>query len=64
MVTWMNRALATLVCAWAAIPALAAERTFDRHFTVTPGRQFTLNTDVGSISLVGSQAATSSFMSI
>ncbi|HEY7928572.1 MAG TPA: DUF4097 family beta strand repeat-containing protein [Steroidobacteraceae bacterium] len=34
-------------------PALAGERSFDRHFNVSPGGELRLDTDVGSVVVVG-----------
>jgi len=56
MVTWTRRALAILICAMATSTALAAEKTFDKHFNAPPGGKLTLDTDVGSVVIVGREA--------
>ncbi|HTT05393.1 MAG TPA: DUF4097 family beta strand repeat-containing protein [Steroidobacteraceae bacterium] len=37
----------------AVTPALAADRSFDRHFDVSPGAELKLDTDLGSVVVVG-----------
>ncbi len=56
MVTWTGRALAILVCALAASASSAAEKTYDQRFNAPPGGQLTVNTDVGSVTVVGGNA--------
>lgn len=53
MTIWTRRALTLLVLAVAASRALSAEQTFDRHFTTLPGGRLTLDTDFGSVAVVG-----------
>jgi hypothetical protein len=53
MVTWIRAVLAIMVCALVTAPAVAAERTFDKHFDAPPGGKLTLDADVGSIVVVG-----------
>jgi hypothetical protein len=53
MISWMRQAAILLVCLSAVAPVLAADSRFDRHFNVSPGGQLTLDTDIGSVVVVG-----------
>jgi Toastrack DUF4097 len=53
MVMGIRPTLTILACVLMAGPALAAERTFDRHFTVSPGGHLSVDTDVGSVAITG-----------
>ncbi len=53
MLIWTRGALTMLVCALATAPALAAERTFDKHFDAPLGGKLTLDTELGSVVIVG-----------
>lgn len=57
MITGMRLAATGLVCILVGIlvvtPALAADRTVDRHFNVSPGGELKLDTDFGSVVVVG-----------
>lgn len=50
---WTYEAATALICICAVAPALAADSSFDRHFNVTPGGRLTLDTDLGSVVVVG-----------
>lgn len=56
MLIWTRGALTILVCALTTAPSLAAERTFDRHFDAPPGGKLTLDTERGSVVIVGREA--------
>jgi len=45
--------VSALICELALAPVLAADTAFERHFDVSPGGQLTLDTDVGSVLVVG-----------
>lgn len=53
MVTWTFRLLVIIAVPLAASAALAAQQSFDKRFTVLPGGHLTLETDVGSVAIVG-----------
>lgn len=53
MAIWIRTVLAIMACALASTPALAAERAFDKHFDALPGGKLTLDTEVGSVVVVG-----------
>ena len=53
MINWTRNAAMGLVCISAVAPALAGERSFDRHFNISPGGELRLDTDVGSVVVVG-----------
>lgn len=56
MSTWARRALVLLICAVAASPSLAAERTFDKRFDAPPGGRLSVETDTGTVIVVGGDA--------
>lgn len=48
-----RKAAMLLVCMASVAPAMAADNSFERHFQVSPGGQLTLDTDAGSVVVVG-----------
>ncbi|HEX4049338.1 MAG TPA: DUF4097 family beta strand repeat-containing protein [Steroidobacteraceae bacterium] len=53
MTSWTRKAAMALIGISAAAPVLADDTSFDRHFSVSPGGELTLDTDVGSVVIVG-----------
>jgi DUF4097 and DUF4098 domain-containing protein YvlB len=53
MVTWACRLLVIAAASLAAATSLAEEQSFDKRFNVQPGGHLTLDTDVGSVVVVG-----------
>lgn len=58
MTPWTRTVSAILLGTFTALPVLAAERTFERQFTLPPGGGFMLQTALGSVALVGSEGRT------
>jgi hypothetical protein len=56
MATWTRSALISIACTLAASASLAGERTFDQRFNAPPGGRLTLDTEVGSVAVVGGDA--------
>jgi hypothetical protein len=53
MATWTCRLLLIPIFGFAASNALAADKTFDKHFDAPPGGRLILDTDVGSVTIAG-----------
>jgi hypothetical protein len=53
MATWTRTLLVILATALVASVSLSAEKAFDKRFNVAPGGHLRLDTDVGSVAVVG-----------
>jgi len=53
MVTWTRRLLVIGAFSTAAFASAAADQTFDKRFSAPPGGHLTLQTDVGSVAILG-----------
>jgi hypothetical protein len=53
MLTSIRPALILLACALSSAPTWATEKSFERQFDAPPGGQLTVDTDAGSVVLVG-----------
>ena len=53
IVTWTHKILVIVAFSLAASAALAAEQAFDKRFDAVPGGRLALETDVGSVVVVG-----------